>query len=74
MTQEEVKVLGWGGIISIMVVVAVGFGLLFGILGEMGVPTGNSAAGIGGATGFIGVVLINRRAQQLKQLEEEKKG
>lgn len=66
MANEEAKVMGLGQIIAIMVGVALLLGLLVGGLGGYaGVPSGVLGAGVGGAVGFIGVLLLNKRKAAL---------
>jgi hypothetical protein len=63
---EPAKIMGWGAIIGILVLVALATGLTLGLLGELLGNRLNLSAGVGAATGIVGALLITRRRAALQ--------
>jgi TRAP-type mannitol/chloroaromatic compound transport system permease large subunit len=62
MTDSNTKVLGWGAIIAILIMVGVVVGLVLGLIGRtLGLSTSTTTAGVGASVGIVGALLIARR-------------
>ena len=68
MSENNTKVLGWGAIIAIMIVVAVVMGVLLGLMNKLfGLSQRWTTSGVGAAVGIVGAFLIARRRAALDQ-------
>jgi hypothetical protein len=66
--------MSWGKIILILLVVALGTGLVFGLLTELvGLSSGAAGGGIGGATGVTAAYLITQRRHAIAAQQRQKR-
>jgi TRAP-type mannitol/chloroaromatic compound transport system permease large subunit len=66
--ENNAKVLGWGAIITTMVVVGVVVGLVLGLMSRtLGLSTGATTGGVGASMGVVGALLVARRRAALDQ-------
>jgi hypothetical protein len=64
--ENNMKVLGWGAIIAIMVGVGVCVGLVLGLMSQtLGLSTSATGGGVGASVGVVGAILIARRRAAL---------